>query len=176
MSGFDKFAGDYKSVVDETVAWAGDDLLYYAEYKAKYIAQVLGRTFSGKALDFGCGIGLLSRLLKRLLPSLAVDGFDVSTSSLLQVDPELRAQGVFTSHRGHLDHDYDLIIAANVLHHVPPQARQDMLREIHEHLAPVGHLFVFEHNPLNPLTRVAVSRCPLDQEAVLMRADRKSVV
>ena len=29
---------------------------------------------------------------------------------------------------------------------------------------------VFEHNPFNPLTRIAVNRCPFDEEAVLLRA------
>jgi hypothetical protein len=29
---------------------------------------------------------------------------------------------------------------------------------------------VFEHNPLNPLTRYAVSRCELDEDAVLLGA------
>jgi hypothetical protein len=29
---------------------------------------------------------------------------------------------------------------------------------------------VFEHNPLNPLTRVSVSRCPFDEDVTLLRA------
>jgi len=31
---------------------------------------------------------------------------------------------------------------------------------------------VIEHNPLNPLTRLAVSRCAFDRDAVLLRAGR----
>jgi hypothetical protein len=31
-------------------------------------------------------------------------------------------------------------------------------------------LFVFEHNPLNPLTRHAVNTCPFDENAHLIRA------
>jgi hypothetical protein len=31
---------------------------------------------------------------------------------------------------------------------------------------------VFEHNPLNPLTRLVVSRCEFDDDAVLLRPRR----
>src|SRR5207248_6423747 len=33
-----------------------------------------------------------------------------------------------------------------------------------------GLVVVIEHNPLNPLTRLAVSRCDFDEGAVLLRA------
>ena len=40
-------------------------------------------------------------------------------------------------------------------------------------VAKVGaRLFIFEHNPLNPLTRLAVYRCPFDDDAVLLRSGR----
>ena len=35
-------------------------------------------------------------------------------------------------------------------------------------LAPGGRLFVFEHNPLNPVTRRAVAACDFDDDAVLL--------
>jgi hypothetical protein len=37
---------------------------------------------------------------------------------------------------------------------------------------PGGLICVIEHNPLNPLTRLAVSRCEFDRDAVLLRAGR----
>lgn len=37
-------------------------------------------------------------------------------------------------------------------------------------MRPDGHFFLFEHNPLNPLTRHAVDTCPFDENAVLIRA------
>ena len=33
---------------------------------------------------------------------------------------------------------------------------------------PGGAVAVIEHNPLNPLTRLAVLRCPFDEDAVLI--------
>ena len=37
---------------------------------------------------------------------------------------------------------------------------------------PGGLFAVYEHNPLNPLTKVAVWRCPFDHDAVLLRMRR----
>jgi len=33
-----------------------------------------------------------------------------------------------------------------------------------------GHVVVFEHNPLNPVTRFVVARTPIDPNAILLRA------
>jgi len=35
-------------------------------------------------------------------------------------------------------------------------------------LIPGGLLMIFEHNPLNPLTRLAVARCEFDRDAQLL--------
>jgi hypothetical protein len=39
-------------------------------------------------------------------------------------------------------------------------------------LRPGGLVCVIEHNPLNPLTRLAVSRCEFDRDAVLFGAGK----
>jgi hypothetical protein len=41
-------------------------------------------------------------------------------------------------------------------------------------LKPGGVLFIFEHNPYNPLTRRAVNNCPFDADAVLLTRRRSS--
>jgi hypothetical protein len=38
----------------------------------------------------------------------------------------------------------------------------------HERLRTGGRLFVFEHNPYNPVTRHLVNTCPFDADAVLL--------
>jgi hypothetical protein len=59
-----------------------------------------------------------------------------------------------------------------VLHHVPVAERRGLLSRLRTKLRPGGRLFVFEHNPLNPLTRHAVDTCPFDENAVLIRAPK----
>ena len=166
---FDQFAGDYKRVLDQSIAVSGEDSSYFAEYKAIYLARILGVNFSGKILDFGCGVGLLSSFLRRHLPASRLDGFDVSRESIARIDHTLSGQGVFTWEQDHLARDYDLVVAANVMHHVVPTQRSQTIVELAGRLAPRGRLAIIEHNPANPLTRRTVDRCPFDQDAVLLR-------
>jgi SAM-dependent methyltransferase len=66
------------------------------------------------------------------------------------------------------DAEYDLTVAVAVLHHVEPPLRPELLRELARVTRPGGLCVVFEHNPLNPLTRLAVARCEFDEDAVLL--------
>ena len=56
----------------------------------------------------------------------------------------------------------------DVLHHVRPSDRADLVGELATRLAPGGRLVVFEHNPLNPVTVNAVQACAFDADAVLL--------
>lgn len=163
---FDAFCGDYLDLVSRSVRITGEPPDYFARYKAAYIARMAP---PGEALlDYGCGIGLLSRQLKAQFPKTRVDGFDPSNDSLQQVDPLLQSQGTFTSKVEDLRSDYGTIVVANVLHHVEPEHRKELIRTVARRLAPGGKLIVFEHNPLNPLTRWAVSQCSFDEDAILL--------
>lgn len=165
---FDQFAGNYKHVLDQSIAVSGEDSSYFAEYKARYLARILGVSFSGKILDFGCGVGLLSGFIKQHLPKSQLNGFDVSRESIARIDHALTGQGRFTSDLDHLAVDYDLIVIANVMHHVIPQEREDIVKDLANRLNARGTLAIIEHNPANPLTRRTVDRCPFDEDAILL--------
>jgi SAM-dependent methyltransferase len=165
---FDQFAQDYRQVLNQSVAVAGEDAEYFAQYKARYLARVLSREFAGDVLDFGCGVGLLSRFLKQHLPATRINGFDVSCDSINQIDPALARQGLFTSNSGLLAKDYSLIVVANVMHHIAPEQRQATVQDLARRLRIGGKLAIFEHNPANPITRWVVERCPFDKDVVLL--------
>lgn len=165
---FDRFAGDYKQVLDRSVAVSGEESTYFAEYKARYLRRLLSPTFAGKVLDFGCGVGLLSGFLKKHLPAIQLDGYDVSQDSIRQVDRALTAQGTFTADLSQLARDYQLIVIANVMHHIPKEQRNEVIRDLSGRLARGGSLAIFEHNPANPVTRWVVEHCPFDDDAVLL--------
>ena len=63
---------------------------------------------------------------------------------------------------------FDVVTAVSVFHHIPPQDRDAALRYCVDRLKPGGSLFIFEHNPYNPLTRRLVANCPLDRNAILL--------
>ena len=165
---FDRFAGDYKQVLDRSVAVSGEDSSYFAEYKARYLRRILGANFSARVLDFGCGIGLLAGLLKKYLPAIQLDGFDVSQESIGKVNSGLASHGIFTSDLSQLGGDYGLIVIANVMHHIPPNQRSEVVNGLAARLVRGGSLAIFEHNPANPVTRWVVEHCPFDDDAILL--------
>ena len=66
------------------------------------------------------------------------------------------------------DAAFDVVFAVCVLHHVEPSHRVDFALELARVVRPGGMVVVFEHNALNPLTRLAVSRCEFDEGVVLL--------
>jgi SAM-dependent methyltransferase len=167
MHRFDPFARDYERQLDRTIGISGEGFEYFTEYKARYLAAVVPAGFRGNILDFGCGPGLLARSLRRALPDAAVDGYDESAEMAAEARRRLDS-GVFTTDLGELGTDYGLVVAANVLHHVDPDRRAAVVGEMAGRLGPAGRLAIFEYNPINPLTRWAVSRCPFDRGVRLL--------
>ena len=66
------------------------------------------------------------------------------------------------------DDSVDLSFAACVFHHIDHADHGGLLKEIYRVLKPGGRFFVFEHNPLNPLTVRVVNQCEFDENAVLI--------
>jgi len=164
---FDSVAGNYEELHAQSIRVTGEQPEYFAAYKASYIARLLPSR-PCRVLDYGCGIGMLAHHLKQNFPEAQVDGFDPSSASLSRVKPNLLAQGTFTSELKLLGYRYDVIAVANVLHHVKPSERMELISEVASRLASGGLLVIFEHNPANPLTRWAVSQCAFDGDAILL--------
>jgi 2-polyprenyl-3-methyl-5-hydroxy-6-metoxy-1,4-benzoquinol methylase len=164
---FDSVASNYEELHAQSIRLTGEQPEYFAVYKASYIARLLPPR-PCRVLDYGCGIGMLAHYLKRAGAEIQIDGFDPSSASLARVEPDLLAQGVFTSDLRFLGGGYDVITIANVLHHVKPAERMELISEVVSRLAPGGMLVVFEHNPANPLTRWAVAQCAFDGDAILL--------
>jgi 2-polyprenyl-3-methyl-5-hydroxy-6-metoxy-1,4-benzoquinol methylase len=167
MAEFDQFANEYKRILDQSTAIAGESSEYFTDYKAAFVERLLADR-SARILDFGCGIGTLSSAFARRLPEARIHGYDVSEDSLAQIDPELRRRGLFTSDLAALESGYSLIVISNVMHHIPVAERQGTINRLAGCLAPSGEILVFEHNPINPVTRLVVSRCVFDENAVLL--------
>lgn len=168
MAEFDPVADSYRDLVTESIRVTGETSDYFAEYKARFLGQVLAGSTVKRILDYGCGVGSLTRHLVTQFPLASIDGFDPSAESILRVDDSVRGRGSYVSSSHELGCDYDLIVLANVLHHVKPTERQAIFGETFSRLARGGRLVVFEHNPFNPLTRWAVSQCVFDADAILL--------
>lgn len=164
MAEFDGFAGDYRALLDAQVGSA----LYFADAKAAFLARRFGRTFEGKVLDFGCGVGLVSAALQTRWPACRLTGLDPSTESLTLASDALPRPARLVCALEEAGAGFDLIVVSCVLHHIPRPDRAATIRSLAARLSPRGSLAVFEHNPANPLTRRVVATCPFDEGVELL--------
>ena len=74
---------------------------------------------------------------------------------------------------GELPYDsdsFDVVLVCCVLHHAAPDERAALFREGARVLLPGGRLYVFEHNPWNPITRYVVGGTSMDRNAAMLSA------
>ena len=120
-------------------------------------------------LDVGCGVGLMASLLEARFPGLV--GVDVARGVLPQARrnaPGARFVGFDGIRLPFRDGCFDLVFAVCVVHHVGVDGWPGFAAELARVTRPGGVVVIFEHNPLNPLTRAVVSRCEFDRDAVLL--------
>jgi len=171
---FDGHADHYRELHRDSVRGSGEEPDYFAAYKIDWIARALavgGATASLRILDFGCGIGNSIPHLQRNFTGARITGVDVSGRSIeiaREAHPGVRFDMIEGDSIPLPDASVDVAFAACVYHHLVPSERARWTAELRRVLRPGGRLFIFEHNPLNPLTRRVVRDCPFDDDAVLL--------
>jgi SAM-dependent methyltransferase len=176
-SEFDKFADEYLAAHAANVAITGESPDYFARYKIDEIARLYRRRGlppPGRILDFGCGIGASIPHLRSAFPKAAITGLDVSEKSLAIASSRYPKAADYQLYDGETPPlpaaSCDLIFSACVFHHIDAVEHVAIFRSLRNLLAPGGALAVFEHNPLNPVSRYIVATCPFDENAVLIAA------
>lgn len=179
---FDQHAAGYDGGLDNPIKrLMGNSADQFIAVKARWLLRrEKGLKSGGLALlDYGCGAGDLMRVLAGLGARAAFTGCDVSVGMLgeaarrwprdLGPVPLLAAQdGARTNFA---DGQFDIATISAVLHHVPVPERKAVYAELGRVLKPGGRLYVFEHNPRNPLVRHVIARTPIDANAILLDAN-----
>ncbi len=163
---FDQYAGQYEAILAAQTNFFDGDNGYFARYKIELAQQLAGPVNS--VLDFGCGIGRSMPYLREVFPKAEIIGCDPSAESLVIARRENPSCRFTSMDELGPDAKFDLVIASCVFHHIPPQDRQAAIRYCFSRLKEGGHFIVFEHNPINPVTRHLVKNCPFDADAVLL--------
>jgi SAM-dependent methyltransferase len=171
---FDQYAASYDKLLSDPIrdCFVGTDSDFFHRRKCDLIRNYFRRSATDTSemsyLDVGCGQGKLISLLRGDFARVA--GCDVSPGMVanaqgfnvrLQADPC----------RVPFDNcEFDLATAVCVYQHVSVDNRAALTREIARVLKPGGTLAIVEHNPYNPVTRLIVSRSPVDRDACLLSA------
>jgi SAM-dependent methyltransferase len=162
MTVFDKFADNYDEGHTKAVALSGFTPDYFHEYKLrevlKYLKQNNLTDKSLKLLDFGCGIGRSAAYIKKYLPNFSIYGVDVSKEEIRaakEANKKLKKVNFADFDGINIPYNvkFDVIFVANVFHHIKRSNHKKVLKNIYSKLAKNGILFIFEHNPINPLTQ-----------------------
>jgi SAM-dependent methyltransferase len=162
---FDRYASSYEQLHASNISISGEGTQYFARYKVECLLRA-GVPLSAPILDFGCGIGNVTRELVTCFGS--VHGYEPSSVSAEQARRSAPTAKIHDQLDSVPDAHFVAAVLSGVLHHVPPSDRRQLLSDVLTKLAPGGTLFVFEHNPYNPLTRRAVATCEFDDDAILL--------
>jgi SAM-dependent methyltransferase len=176
---FDRHAAGYDGGLDNPVKrLMGNSADQFIAVKARWLLRHEPDLRFGRIalLDYGCGAGDLLRVLGGLGMRAECTGCDVSAGMLdeagkrwpaaLGPAPTLVAQA---GPRAPLEEGrFDIVTISAVLHHVPVAERSAVYRELARLLKDGGRLYVFEHNPRNPLVRYVIARTPIDANAILL--------
>ena len=173
---FDKFADEYRKIHSENIQITGEAPEYFAEYKIKDAASILQKAGFPQdlaILDFGAGVGVSTPYFRKYFPNADITCLDLSKQSLIVGEERFGEYAKFVYFDGanipFPNEHFELAFLACVLHHVDHQEHSGIMRELFRVLKPGGALTIFEHNPYNPLTVRAVSTCPFDENAVLVK-------
>ena len=171
---FDRYGGRCEQLIQESISFSGLEYGFFVEAKAirllDLVRRRLGSVAGTRTLDVGCGTGSLHQHLGELADGLV--GVDPSAEMLERAraaNPSIRYDVADGSRLPFTDGAFDFVFTVCVLHHVQPRDRHAFLAELARVTRPGGLVAVVEHNPLNPLTRLAVHRCEFDEDAVLVR-------
>lgn len=163
---FDEYADRYEELLESQLAFFSKDRGYFSEYKVS-LTKERCPVSPARILDFGCGIGLSVPFLTRYFPAAKIFATDLSERSLSHVKQAFPEVTVLADEA--LDGNaFDIIFVSGVFHHVPAHRREEVMKRLSGLLATGGRLFVFEHNPFNPVTRRMVNTCPFDEDAELI--------
>jgi ubiquinone/menaquinone biosynthesis C-methylase UbiE len=172
---FDSYDHSYNAVVQSSIDFSGLSHDFFMAAKADILRDLMASHFGSghkpAALDVGCGIGAFHPFVCGMFSRLC--GTDISAASIAQArqnHPDVEYEAYDGNILPYGDATFDLAVTICVLHHVPPQRWPGFLREMRRVVRPGGLVCVIEHNPLNPLTRLAVMRCEFDRDAALLRA------
>jgi SAM-dependent methyltransferase len=171
---FDLCADQYEQQHAQNIRISGETPAYFARYKVQDVARLCSAQKTMRILDFGAGVGASVPHWREAFPESSLTCLDVSSRSLAIARdqyPDAAQYRVFDGITIPFEAgSFDVAFAACVFHHIDAVCQVPLLRELRRVLADDGRLFVFEHNPLNPLTRHAVNTCPFDANAVLIGA------
>jgi len=104
-----------------------------------------------RVLEIGCGTGNLALLVKRLHPNAEVVGLDPDARALARARRKCERRGLdvqldrgFAEELSYPDGSFDRVLSAFMFHHLGPDEKEAVLREVRRVLKPGGSLHLLD--------------------------------
>jgi SAM-dependent methyltransferase len=170
---FDAYERSYGAAVQSSIDFSGLKHDFFLAAKADLLMAKVATHFGASAtpalLDVGCGVGALHSYLRPIFGNIS--GVDVSAACIETAracNPTVGYDSYDGKRLPFADNVFDMVLTVCVMHHVPPAQWSVFMAEMARVTRTGGLVAVIEHNPWNPLTRLAVARCEFDADAVLL--------
>lgn len=157
----------YDAMLEKGIGITGNDKFYFIRGRIDLVRGKL-KNKPRRILDFGCGIGDSSYFMSDLFPEAEIVGSDVAEAAIAfavkkHVKPNLK---FLVSSQLPKESRFDLIYLNCVFHHITPSERQETADLLFSLMSPGGIIWVFENNPANPGTQLAMYTNPFDKDVV----------
>jgi len=172
---FDDIADSYDKELKESLGLNSDrDIGIFAEYKIKIVESKITKT-PVNFLEFGCGIGRNSVFIKKRFPESNLYGCDISEKSLeiaSKINPDVQYNKINSPAElinVYKEEFFDCIFISNVFHHVPFNEHHLWLDALYKIASRKSIIFIFEHNPYNPIIRNIFNKSDIDKGATMLK-------
>ena len=157
---------------------SGESSDYFALKRVEWLdcaITALGIKVSS-VLDYGCGTGATTHLLKEALHAESATGVDVSPRLLDVARRDTSLPGVSFLHTQELQPggQFDVVYTNGVFHHIAPGERRPVVDYVARCLRRGGLLAFWENNPWSLGARWVMSRIPFDRDAVMLSSRQAS--
>jgi len=168
---FDKSL-EYDEMLNKGISLSGEDKFFFIH--GRFLDLVKNIPSDKKIehiLDFGCGVGDATLLIKQYFPEAKITGTDTSANALKHANLKNSSNETIRYMEikdFHVKNEFDLCFVNGVFHHIPLDERANATKLIYDSLKPGGLLALFENNPLNPGTKILMKRIPFDKDAITL--------
>jgi ubiquinone/menaquinone biosynthesis C-methylase UbiE len=172
---FDEYASDYFKSLQNPIRGLIKDNYYFVHTKANIINDIVGNHFKDQKnvniVDIGAGIGLFEKFIHD--DRIHIFGIDLSYNMLQvanaigNIDTKCYCQAD-AEQLPLPDDSADIVFSSCVLHHIPFEKIENVIKDLTRVCKPGGMIIIFEHNPYNLLTQLVVKTTRLDRNARLI--------
>ena len=169
---FDYLSKNYDNLLKNSIPTVLEEVNYFYSYKVKLIYNLTEKKKNINILDFGCGTGTSLKIISKYFKSCELWGYDESKESIKKIKKKKNSFKLTSNLKNIPLKKFDLIFISMVFHHIDKKNHQKILSYCKNFLKSTGVIYIFEHNPLNPVTNYVFKNNLIDENAEMISSKK----